>query len=302
MNTPIEEHNLHIHMYSFDEILGLFDLSYEFSIEDLKRAKTKVLSAHPDRSKLSSEYFLFYKKAFEMVVQYYQTNNKQSQSVPNEPILYNSQMDPLNKSSQKQISKNIQKMKPEEFQEKFNDLFEKNMVKKQDIAKNTWFSDENPQYNIDQPVSHTNMNSIMENMKKQNQNLIPYKGVQHLYSEGGTNIYDDENDTSYATSNPFSKLKYDDLRKVHKDQTILAVSERDFQNVPKYHSVDQFQRMRGQQDLSPLQKTQAEKLLLDQERIFKEKMAQKRFDDTLRTQQYEEKNKTVLSTFMHLEN
>ena len=55
-------HNLNIHQYSFKELLELFDLSNTISVEDLKRAK-KVLMTHPDKSRLLSEYFLFYKKA-----------------------------------------------------------------------------------------------------------------------------------------------------------------------------------------------------------------------------------------------
>ena len=42
-------------MYSLDEVLGLFDLKYNITIDDLKRAKKKVLMLHPDKSKLSSE-------------------------------------------------------------------------------------------------------------------------------------------------------------------------------------------------------------------------------------------------------
>ena len=42
-------HNLHIHMYTLQEILGLFDLTYTITIEDLKRAKKKVLMLHPDK-------------------------------------------------------------------------------------------------------------------------------------------------------------------------------------------------------------------------------------------------------------
>ena len=49
-----EFHNLDIHMYSLNEILDLFGLTYDISIEDLKRAKKKVLMSHPDKSKLDA--------------------------------------------------------------------------------------------------------------------------------------------------------------------------------------------------------------------------------------------------------
>ena len=57
------EHNLDIHMYSLKDILDLFDLDYDINIDDLKRAKKKVLMTHPDKSRLDAKYFLFYKKA-----------------------------------------------------------------------------------------------------------------------------------------------------------------------------------------------------------------------------------------------
>ena len=66
--------NLEIRSYSFKEILQLFDLNdnQEISIQDMKKAKVKVLSMHPDKLKLSSRYFIFYKKAYEIIAQYYQ--------------------------------------------------------------------------------------------------------------------------------------------------------------------------------------------------------------------------------------
>ena len=51
-------HNLNIQTYSFEELLGLFNLTTQFGIEELKKAKRKVLWMHPDKSRLPSEYFL----------------------------------------------------------------------------------------------------------------------------------------------------------------------------------------------------------------------------------------------------
>ena len=44
----LQEHNLNIHMYSLEELLGLFDLTYNITLNDLKRAKKIVLMTHPD--------------------------------------------------------------------------------------------------------------------------------------------------------------------------------------------------------------------------------------------------------------
>jgi hypothetical protein len=296
-------HNLNIHMYSLDEILGLFELKYQISIEDLKRAKKNVLMLHPDKSKLPSEYFLFYKKAFEIVVQFYENQNKQNKTVEN--VEYKPLNGELNKTNTKKVSSAIQEMNPEKFQTKFNKLFEENMAKKPNSSKNEWFVKDEPIYNIDQNVNASNMRDVLENMKQKNQAIIHYRGVENLYSSGsGTNVYDDDdiNDNSYVTSDPFSKLKYDDLRKVHKDQTVFAVSERDFEKVQTYSSVDHFVRERSKQSLNPMEKQRAEQVLAAKERQMQEEMMKRQYQSNLRTMQYEEKNKAVLSSFMMLEN
>ena len=38
-------HNLDIHMYSLQDLLNLFDLTYEINVEDLKRAKKSINDA-----------------------------------------------------------------------------------------------------------------------------------------------------------------------------------------------------------------------------------------------------------------
>ena len=80
MSAPT--HNLDIQSYSYYDIMELFDLSPDnVSLEDLKRAKKRVLMLHPDKSKLPKEYFLFYKKAFDVVLSMYSNVKKVSQKV-----------------------------------------------------------------------------------------------------------------------------------------------------------------------------------------------------------------------------
>jgi len=297
-------HNLNIHMYSLDEILGIFDLKYQLTIDDLKRAKKKVLMLHPDKSKLSAEYFLFYKKAFDIIVQFYENQNKQNKAVEN--FEYKPLTGELDKTNIKNVTSAIKEMNPEKFQSKFNQLFEENMAKKPNSSKNEWFAKDEPIYNIDQNVNASNMRDVLENMKQNNGAIINYRGVENLYSSGsGTNVYDDDDDitdNSYVTSDPFSKLKYDDLRKVHKDQTVFAVSERDFEKVQTYSSVDHFVRERSRNLLDPMEKQRAEQTLAAKERKMQEEMMKRQYQSNLRTMQYEEKNKAVLSSFMMLEN
>jgi cation transport regulator ChaB len=75
-------HNLDIQQYNLKELLGLFNINtYDFSLNDLKKAKKMVLMMHPDKSKLPHDYFIFYKKAFEIVVKFYSNKNKTEEEV-----------------------------------------------------------------------------------------------------------------------------------------------------------------------------------------------------------------------------
>ena len=119
MSAP--NHNLNIQSYSLDEILGLFDLeSYDITIDDLKTAKRKVLMLHPDKSRLDAKYFLFYKKAFDVIVQFFDNQNRQNRSVEKKDVAYNPNYKDEDKSTTKQIQKTMQDMKSQNFQEKFN--------------------------------------------------------------------------------------------------------------------------------------------------------------------------------------
>ena len=293
-------HNLDIHMYSFEELLGLFDLSYTISLEDMKRAKKKVLMTHPDKSKLDPKYFLFYKKAFDMIVNFYENQNKQHQNLSNNKQVYTTDNDITNKETSKTIN-NIDKKK---FNDTFNKLFDKNMMKEINTEKNSWFTNENTLYETSENVTTQNMASIFEKVKDKQQGLVKYTGVETLYvnSNSGDSIYDNDNDDNYATCDPFSKLKFDDLRKVHKDQTVFNVSEKDINKVQQFSSVDHMMRERGKQPLNPMEKQQAERILSQQNSQYREQMMQKEYADKLKTMNYEEKNKSVLATFMRITN
>jgi hypothetical protein len=297
-NQNQSQHNLNINMYSLEELLGLFDLTYDLDMEGVKRAKKKVLMLHPDKSRLSSDYFIFYKRAFEVIVQFYEEKTRQNRTVPTEEVKYS----PMNTSQQKskQVNEVIKNMKKSEFQNKFNEMFEQNMKTAPDPKRNEWFKKEDPIFDINEKVSTQNMGQVFDTIKQRSMGLVQYKGVQSLNSGSGTNIYDDEDDNSYVVCDPFSKLKYDDLRKVHKDQTVLAVSEKDFQKVPQYSSVDHFMRERGNQNLTPLEKTQAEKMMEIQQKEHEKMIMKKQYNASLKTMEYEEKNKQVLSNFLRI--
>jgi len=298
-------HNLTLESYSYEELLGLFELPKNMSLNQLKNAKKRVLMLHPDKSRLPAEYFLFYKKAFEFIVQIYENNNKQNQQITEDTTKYSPLDNGLNEATVKKVSTVAGEMNPQDFQNKFNELFENNMAKKPETSKNEWFSKDEAVYKTVEQVSAKNMGQIFETMKQQNAELVRYRGIREIRSGGGARLYDDEDEEDgdpYVTSDPFSKLKFDDLRKVHKDQTIFAVSERDYANVPKYSSVDHFVRERGKMPSTPIEKEESERILNTRNEEFRDRMMRKEHASNIQTMQYEEKNKAVMSAFLQLKN
>lgn len=294
-------HNLNIQTYSFEEILGLFELSKEFNEEDIKRAKKKVLWMHPDKSRLPSEYFLFYKKAYETLLVFFEEKTKQDKVVPNTEIAYV----PMNTSENKKVGKVINAMKAEEFNNVFNEMFDKNMVKPQDSARNEWFKQSNALYEVPETVTQQGMGQALNKVREKTNEMTRYRGVETMYSggAGGTKLYDEEENPTefeYVSSDIFGKLKYDDLRRVHKDQTVFSVSESDFQNMTKYTSIDHLSSERGKQNLTPMDKQKSEDLIKQQQQHYKDAMMKKQYEAQLRTMEYSEKNKTVLANFLRL--
>ena len=277
------QHNLNISLYTLDEILGLFDMTYDtMDLEGIKRAKKKVLMTHPDKSRLPADYFLFYKRAFEIVVGFYEENAKIAKPVQKQ--VYQAA------NPDKNTAKIINETK--DFNRKFNELFATTMAVKPDANKNKWFSSDEPMYALDKKVP---MNDAMIAVKQQQQSRVIMKRSQVQQLGGfGTNLYDDD-EQEYVSSDPFSRLKYDDLRKVHKDQTVLAVSEADFHSVKAYGSVDELKRDRGFYE--PLAKTDAD---IHMEKQRRDMLIKKQYEASLRATENEQKGRTVLGSFLRL--
>jgi len=301
-------YNLDIHSYSLKDLFCLFEIPFNENIrvEHLKLAKKKVMMIHPDKSGLPSEYFHFYKSAFDVIIQFYKNQNKQNQTINEETTKYKIDEDDTISSIQTVVNKYS---KPD-FNKKFNQLFEQNMSQKIDTSRNDWFSSEKPVYEIDEKVTAKNMNTVFNRIKEQQHSLIQYTGkVQTLTSGLGTDLYADiedenngeKNENKYVSCDPFSKLKYDDLRKVHKDQTVFAVSEKDIANVPKYASLEHYTRERGGHSIQPLSTRESETMLKNENKVYQEYIRQKEYAAELKLQLNKEKNKSILANFLRLQ-
>ena len=308
-------------MYGLLDVLALFQLENVTTLteEHMKQAKNVVLRMHPDKSRLSPDYFIFYKRAFELVVEFYPQQTKVDQPIPEKEQEYVAHQGKgighgLNKGTEAKVKEMMSQMEKKEFNRTFNQLYDDNMQnrekQKKDLDQSKWFRDESEVNDWGGTVtSKGDLHTKFENIKQSqaSQHLAMYRGVQTMQSNstvGGGNLYDDVDDGNgdgeYITADPFSKLKFDDLRKVHKDQTVFAVSERSFDQMPQYKNVGQLQQSRGSQDMTPLDKAEAMRQLNAQELHAKQQFVQREYAAKLQSMQYVEKNGQVMAHFLQL--
>ena len=289
-------HNLDINNYSLEEIFGLFDLTYDLTEESMRAAKKKVLMIHPDKSRLPPSYFHFYREAYEIVLNIY----KQKARTPSKG--HETVYQPIHQAES--LPQEMTEAKGA-FNSKFNELYDKNMVRKQDTSRYDWFRQSESVYDdfSQKQVNPKNMGSELDAIKQKQAALQVYRGVQELNASGqrGTSYFEDDDGAEYASSDVFSKLKFDDLRKVHKDQSVFAVSESDLSKRTQYKSVDQFVRDRDGGNQAPLSKIEATQLLERQQREKEQLIMNKQRREYMLQKEYEEKQKSVRAAFLRLQ-
>jgi 16S rRNA C1402 (ribose-2'-O) methylase RsmI len=121
----------------------------------------------------------------------------------------------------------------------------------------------------------------------------------------GTSMYDDldkteDEENEYFTSDPFSKLQYEDIRKVHRDETVFIVNENDFNEYSLAKDQKELETMRNKQILTPMSEKEAIESINNQEKLHNIKIMEKQYASKLKGLQHEEKNKSVLSYFLRL--
>jgi hypothetical protein len=300
--------DLDIRNYTLKELFSLFNLDDQKSItvENLKNAKKKVLSMHPDKSHLPSEYFLFYKKAFDILNEFHINHQRIDQEITEESVTYKEEYKTEeNKTNMENIQKSIKNMKKEDFHQTFNELFEKNRITQNKMTNNNWFTNEAKLYEANNGSKNINEDiNRIKRIQAQGQ-LTKFRGIQTFNSMSGTSMYDDldkteDEENEYFTCDPFSKLQYEDIRKVHRDETVFLINENDFNGSSLAKNQKELEIMRNEQLLTPMSEKEARESIDNQERLHQIKMTEKQYASKLKGLQHEEKNKSILSYFLRL--
>jgi len=271
------EVDLNIENYDLDDILKLFNLSYDFNEYDLKQVYKVVLKTHPDKSNLDKSYFLFYTKAFKMLKKVYDYKNRKEQCV--ERSVY----DPRNNVDENEISElEIKKaLKSENFNKWFNKTFDKIKLKdeEQDDGYSNWLKSDDGIY---KGSTKGTLNEIIERKKQECRALVVHRDLEEYVSTQHSYNLTRDRPMEYS-SDMFSKLQYEDLRKAH-TETVVPVTQEDYHSRQHFKNVDDLQRHRklGEQMLSMeqskalLEKRQAQE---EKDNMYRSYKMMKQMDD-----------------------
>ena len=267
----METLDLDIENYDLEDILNLFKLNYSFDEDELKNAYRIVLKTHPDKSGLEKEVFLFFKQAYSTLKKiYYFRNRKQECAHTTEYVIEK------NKEHEELLRK-LDGKSVKEFNKWFNDMFEKNKVSDEDFDKGygDWYKNEQLEPN-EKISSMRDFGRVFENKKRECKSLVVRKDISEMQNMNNGYNLSREAPSEYS-SDLFSKLKYEDLKKAH-TETVVPVTREDYENKKKFNSVDSYRRYREQQNTTAPSLEQSKRLLqqkknsmdqVDSRRIYK---------------------------------
>ena len=287
------ELDLNIDNYNLDEILSLFELTTDFKFEHLKQAFINyVAPLHPDKSGLPSDYFIFYRKAYGVLINLHKMRTNKAHSDKMDSKDYANYAEKYKNEFKEQEEQNRHYaetlMKSENFSDTFNKLFEDN-VKKTDEeggGYQEWLSGGGERIvDYDKLVSHRNqdidqfkqeirqmtMDEFQMEFEKRRAQMISgneivsrdgFGAITSMSSAGASNLLGGPVG-DYTSGHGSAGLAFQDLRRAHTDTLIsvdvAAMSDR-FMRSGDY---EQFLKSR-KETIVPLGKEESERLLNEQ--------------------------------------
>ena len=244
--------DLDINNYSLDELLALYNLPKNFSNQDLKDAKKILVSVHPDKSHLPSDYFRFFHKAYLLLEQ---VNNFITPKLGdiNNHLEFEDIQKELDDSAQKKIVEKISK--DSGFNIKFNKIFEETYGKSCNDGQGygEWLN------------SSEDLGIAFDVAKKKSRELSLRENIDELSSTSSITGYQLENsDANFGKSNYYEDIKY-----AYTTGTVLGTSESDYDS-KKNISLEQLIIKRGTQNTTPIGQVEANNI--QSKKIYQDKI------------------------------
>jgi len=284
--------DLNINNYSQKELYKLFGITTQTLTEDiLKICKKTVLKTHPDKSRADPNIFLFFSKAYKRLYQIYEFQNK----IANNKNTEYSNSDNANAVILDKLFEQNKSLKKEEgFNKWFNDQFEKHKLNEDgDNGYGDWLKSDEGIANLNN-VSKANMSQEIEKHKKHLKDIVKYNGLDTQYAStfGGSALIA-SNNANFNNGDVFQNagVGYTDLRQAYVE-SVIPICEDDYNNIPKFKNVDEYNRYRESVDTKPLEKEVALKHLYAENKQQEEESIALAYYYAKQAEQVKQNNKT----------
>lgn len=258
--------DLNINNYSREDLFTLFGLtSANLTEHIMKECKKTVLKTHPDKSRLDEKYFIFFSKAYKKLLSIYEFQNKTKKT---ENTIINEYYDKDNVGILDKIFEKHKFKDPSNFNEWFNDQFEKHKLEDPiETGYGEWLKSNEDIVDI-QNVTKSNMTTEMEKHKRNVKSIVTYNGITDYAapSFGGSSLMEYKNNFTSNTLFSNDGIGYTDLRQAYVE-SVIPVTEDDFQNVKKFNSVDEYKRHRETNTVAPFKAEEAMKQLYHENKL-----------------------------------
>lgn len=300
--------DLDINNYNLQDILSLFKIPVNFDENDMKLAKQIVLKTHPDKSRLPAEYFLFYSKAYKMLYSVWEFRKRGDVDSTNSKNTEYSNYSDEDKSVllDKFFETNQKFKKSANFNRWFNEQFERNKLFNESDEKGygNWLKTNDDIDDNRTSVSMATMKEEFDKKKEKARALIIREDVQEIWSNNSFSKSSAElsNDAPQTyDSGLFSGLGFQDLYKAH-TETVIPVTEEDYENRQKFRSVNEYQSYRNNQDTKPLSEQQAMQYLNQKNEKEEERAIRRAYELAKQTELAKQKNQDFWSGIQLLHN
>jgi hypothetical protein len=297
-NTSLNSLDLDLDNYSLDDLYNLFNIEPgALEEQSLKNAKQIVHKMHPDKSNLEPKYFRFFLNAYKRVLGIYEFQNKSlKKKFVDEDYYEDSNRNVLDHVFQ--ANKDLKD--PKNFNNWFNSKFEKHNTEesiKDGKGYGDWLKSDEGLYNCDENITKTNMNEAFEKQKKQIQSLTVYSGINDTFASFSGSLLGDDGQNNF--SGALGNMGYTDLRQAHLE-SVIPVFQEDFDNMPKYKSLNEYKTSRDRVDITPISKQEGERLLMQQNRNLEQQSAALAYKYAVQNERAKKGNQSFFSDIKQL--
>jgi hypothetical protein len=151
-------------------------------------------------------------------------------------------------------------------------------------------------------ITHAQLGEEMEKKKQQVRSLVVHRDFDETYSNFSSGMSSLAGDAPECfSSGLFSTLQYEDLKKAHVE-SVIPVTMEDYNSIPKFNNLEEYNRHRNSQQTTPLSEAQAQEYLSKKSRDEQIQTTERAYKLAKQLEEANKKQTSFWSSLMKIEN